>query len=97
VTVLTLLAVPAAKVRSPNDALHDPVVRSRRAVVPLRYSNAPDALDVMGPGVPMSFSESTVGLDVEVVELGAHNEEVFSGLLGIEMATLQDLQRQGVI
>jgi hypothetical protein len=45
----------------------------------------------------MSFSESKVGLDAEVAELGAHNEEIFSGLLGIEMATLQDLQRHEVI
>jgi CoA:oxalate CoA-transferase len=96
VSVLAQVGVPAAEVRSPADAVRDPQVVARGETVRLHHPAAPD-VDVFGPGVPIVFSGSTVGLDEPPPAIGEHNLEVYGNLLGYTQAELCGLESAGVI
>jgi CoA:oxalate CoA-transferase len=96
VSILAQAGVPAAEVRSPKDAVRDPQVVARGETVRLHHPTAPDE-DVYGPGIPILFSGSTVGLGGAPPGVGEHNLEVFGDLLGYTKAELIELQSAGVI
>jgi hypothetical protein len=96
VAALGRVGVPAAEVRNPGEAVRDPQVVARGETVRLTHPAAPDA-DVYGPGVPIVFSGSTVGLDQPPPGIGEHNREVYRDLLGYTHAELRELEFAGVI
>lgn len=96
VTALGRAGVPAAEVRNPADAVRDPQVVARGETVRLTHPAAPD-VDVYGPGVPIVFSGSTVGLDQPPPGIGEHNHQVYGDLLGYTQAELHALESAGVI
>ena len=50
--------VPAAEVRSPRDAVRDPRVQARGETVPLEHPQFGRVADVVGMGVPITFSDA---------------------------------------
>jgi CoA:oxalate CoA-transferase len=98
VELLLAVNVPAAAVRDPVDAVRDPRVLERRAVVPLRHPSHGDTGDVLGTGVPLRFSRSTAGFDgLDAPFLGEHNELVYGAFLGYDGERLRALKEGEVI
>jgi crotonobetainyl-CoA:carnitine CoA-transferase CaiB-like acyl-CoA transferase len=89
--------VPAAEVRSPEEAVRDPRVVSRGETVPLAHPKYGMVEDVYGMGIPIKFSGAEAGFDAPPPGLGEHNEEVYGGLLGYSAKRLEELKTQRVI
>jgi crotonobetainyl-CoA:carnitine CoA-transferase CaiB-like acyl-CoA transferase len=96
VAILAKAGVPAAEVRSPEEAVRDPQVVARGETIRLQHPGALDA-DVYGPGLPIVFSGSTAGFDQPPPGIGEHNGEVYGDLLGYTQPELRELQSNGVI
>lgn len=96
VAVLSEAGVPAAEVRTPAAAVRDPRVVARGETIRLRHPAAPEA-DVYGPGLPIVFSNSSVGFDQPPPNIGEHNHEVYVGMLGYTEDEMRNLHSIGVI
>src|SRR4030095_8519812 len=53
--------VPAAEVRSPREAVRDARVLARGETVPLEHPTFGSVADVIGMGVPITFSDASAG------------------------------------
>jgi formyl-CoA transferase len=87
---------PCVKMRSVEEVLDDPLLHAKGVIQKLFHPSL-GALDAVGPGVPIAFSDATVVLDRPAPELGADNREVLGGLLGLTEAEFDALKAQGVI
>lgn len=94
---LSEFGVPAALVRDPAQAVRDPLVRSRREVVPLSHPVHGEVADLSATGVPIVFSGSSVGLDAPPPALGEHNDHVYRELLGYSEDEISALAAESVI
>lgn len=91
-------AVPSAPVRTPEEAMFDPHLAARGAVVPVTHpvhGSGPDC--IMGTGLPIRFSDIEPETGRRPPLLGEHNADVYGGLLGLDGEALADLRRAGVI
>ncbi|ABB12755.1 CaiB/BaiF CoA transferase family protein [Burkholderia lata] len=88
--------VPAAKVRSPQEVLHDPALQERGAVVRLEHPGLAD-VNAMGMGLPIKLSGTPVQFDQPAQALGAANDEIYRELLKLPEERLQQLRDAGVI
>ncbi|WP_280401092.1 CaiB/BaiF CoA transferase family protein [Nocardia carnea] len=75
---------PCAEVRSPRDAVRDPIVRQRGEVVPLTHPSYGEVVELFGSGLPISMSGSDTSLDRPAPALGEHTEAVLGELLGYD-------------
>jgi crotonobetainyl-CoA:carnitine CoA-transferase CaiB-like acyl-CoA transferase len=89
--------VPAAEVRQPRAAVLDAEVLRRGETAPLAHPGYGVIDGMVGSGVPITFSRSTVGLTNPAPALGQHNDEVLGGLLGYSAARQAELAAEGVI
>lgn len=89
--------VPAAEVRSPEEAARDPRVVSRGETVPLAHPKYGLVEDVYGMGMPIRFSRAEAGFDAPPPGLGEHNDAVYGGLLGYSAERIEELRTQRVI
>ena len=69
--------VPAAEVRSPREAVRDPRVLARGETVPLEHPRFGRVADVIGMGVPITFSDASAGCVRPAPSLGQDNELVY--------------------
>jgi CoA:oxalate CoA-transferase len=97
VAALEQQGVPAAEVRSPQDAVRDPRVVSRGETVPLAHPKYGVVEDVYGMGMPIKFSRAQAGFDEPPPGLGEHNQAVYCDLLGYSAERLEELKAQRVI
>jgi len=88
--------VPSAEVRGPLEALKDENVRRRGAIAPLCDPKTGKEF-AMGLGIPIAFSECTVGLSTKVPSLGEHNSEVLQSMLGLRADDIEHLLATKVI
>jgi len=88
--------VPAARVRTPTEVLHDPHMRESGAVVDLEHATL-GKIGALGMGLPIQFSRSTAKFDQPATELGAANEQVYGELLKLSRDELGALRAAGVI
>ncbi|WAP53564.1 CaiB/BaiF CoA transferase family protein [Streptomyces sp. S465] len=96
VAALAAEGVPAAEVLEPADALRNPVVLEREEVVELGHpEHGPTGL--MGPGVPIRFSDSDVSLDRPAPHLGEHTAELLTRLGGLTEDEIAELRSGGVV
>jgi crotonobetainyl-CoA:carnitine CoA-transferase CaiB-like acyl-CoA transferase len=89
--------VPVGPVRYPQDAVVDPRVLERGETVRIPHPIFGEIEDVYGPGIPIVFSDSDVGLDRPAPLLGEHNLEIFQDFLGYSDEKLKHLEHDGVI
>jgi len=89
--------VPAAEVRDTEHAVRDPRVVARRETVKLEHPKYGEVADVYGMGLPLTFSNATVGFDQPPPGVGEHNDAVYGGLLGYSAGRIRELRRAGVI
>ena len=98
--LLPLLArykVPAAEVRSPRDAVRDPRVLARGETVPLEHPEFGHVADVVGMGIPITFSEASAGSMRPAPGVGQDNALVYGDWLGYGAAGVEQLQVAGII
>ena len=76
---LAAAGVPAGKVMSPADAVDDPHFQARGTV---REITDPLLGPFTVPGFPLRFNGAPVEPDLQAADLGQHNEEVLTTLLG---------------
>lgn len=93
---LNSAGVPATDVKMPQEAVHDPLVRGRGAVVPLTHPVYGTPAEMMGAGMPLRFSATPCAFTEAAPLLGQHNAEVF-GDLGMSGAEIAELRATGVI
>jgi CoA:oxalate CoA-transferase len=94
---LTAAGAPCAPVRTPAEAVNDPLVRARGEVVPLEHPDLGDVAGLATGGVPIVFSASTTGFARPAPRVGEHNADVYGGLLGYSDARLAQLAADGVV
>jgi succinyl-CoA:(S)-malate CoA-transferase subunit B len=87
--------VPASLVASVRDLFEDPHIRARENIVGLP---APSGGIVSLPGIVPRLTATPGRIDhLGPVEVGAHNEEVYCGRLGLTRDDLRALRARGVI
>jgi crotonobetainyl-CoA:carnitine CoA-transferase CaiB-like acyl-CoA transferase len=97
VPLLERHGVPAAEVRSPADAVRDPRVQARGETVPLDHPRFGHVADVIGMGVPISFSGSRAPRLRHAPSVGQDNMLVYGEWLGYGAAGVERLHADGII
>jgi len=97
VSAFEALGVPAAAVRAPADAVRDPRVRDRGETVPLEHPEFGRVADVMGMGVPITFSGAAVGFERPAPAVGQDNALVYGEWLRYGPARVEALRAAGAI
>ena len=97
VAALERADVPSAPVRSPGDAVDDPLARKRGDTVPLLHPTCGAIDDIAVTGVPIHFANAKVGFDRPAPALGQHNHDVYGDILGYSADRIAGLQAEGVI
>ena len=100
VELLSLLerhGVPAAEVRAPGEAVRDPRVLARGETVPLEHPQFGRVADVIGMGVPISFSESGMAVMRPAPEPGQDNALVYGEWLGYGADRVARMRSDGLI
>ena len=89
--------MPAAAVRAPAAAVRDPRVLERGETVPLEHPEFGRVADVIGMGVPIRFSDASVGSDRPAPAVGQDNGLVYGDWLEYGEARVNALHAAGVI
>lgn len=91
---LDAVKVPCGPIMNIAQVMNDPHIQSRDMVVSLTH---PVAGRLLVPGVPIKFSESPAAIKCAAPELGEHNKEVYTELLGMSEAEIDELKKKGTI
>ena len=97
VPLLERFGVPAADVRSPAEAVRDPRVQARGETVPLDHPEFGRVADVIGMGLPITFSDATAGFQRPAPSVGQDNALVYGEWLGYGLAGVEKLHADGII
>jgi crotonobetainyl-CoA:carnitine CoA-transferase CaiB-like acyl-CoA transferase len=89
--------IASAPVRTPGQAMRDPIVQNRHEVIPLAHPVYGKTDEVFGPGIPIKFSATPAGLPPAGSPLRAHNNAVYGEMLGYSEDELERLSTEGVI
>jgi crotonobetainyl-CoA:carnitine CoA-transferase CaiB-like acyl-CoA transferase len=95
--VLERHGVPAAPVRSPAEAVRDPLVVSRGETVPLEHPRFGAVADVIGMGVPITFAGAEPPALRAAPAVGQDNALVYGEWLGYGEAGVAELRAARVI
>jgi formyl-CoA transferase len=93
-TVLDAADVPCGPINSVADQLHDPHFAARGVI---QTAVLPDGETVTLPAVAPQLSLTPGGQAWPGPPLGAHNVDVYEGLLGLDRRTLDDLRERRII
>jgi crotonobetainyl-CoA:carnitine CoA-transferase CaiB-like acyl-CoA transferase len=94
---LNSAGIPAAEVRDPKVAVHDPRVVARSETVPMIHPKYGVVDGIYAMGLPIRFSEARAGFDQPPPGLGEHNQRVYGEILGYDADRIAELRAQGVI
>lgn len=94
---LNSAGIPAAEVRDPKVAVHDPRVVSRNETVPMIHPKYGMVDGIYAMGLPIRFSVAKAGFDQPPPGLGEHNQRVYGEILGYDANRIAELRAQGVI
>jgi formyl-CoA transferase len=94
--LFTKRQVPCVRMRSVNEVLHDPVLHAKGAIQKL-FHPVLGAVDAVGMGMPINFSNATAVLDRPAPELGSNNAEIYGDLLGMTETDLSLLRQRQII
>jgi len=97
VPLLEQHGVPAAAVRSPADAVRDPRVQARGETVQLEHPQFGRVADVVGMGIPITFSETPATCLRPAPAVGQDNALVYGEWLGYGPAVVEQLRADGII
>lgn len=91
---LDAVKVPCGPIMNMEQVAQDPHVKARNMIVELAH---PIAGNLLVPGTAIKFSETPAGIKCPAPELGEHNKEVFTELLGMSEAEIDELKKKGTI
>lgn len=94
VDLLDSHGVPVSPIYSIEDIFRDPQYLARENIVEVEH---PRLGKIKVPGVVPKFSKTPGAVRHRAPELGEHNEEIFTGELGLPRETLKALHQKGVI
>lgn len=97
ITLLEAQGVPVAPVRTPTEAVADPLSLHRRDTVALQHPSYGSAEGMVGSGLPIHMSKSETGYAGAPPTLARDNERVYGELLGYTADRLAELSAKGVI
>ena len=97
VPLLEQHGVPAAAVRSPADAVRDPRVQARGETVQLEHPQFGRVADVVGMGIPITFSETPATCLRPAPAVGQDNALVYGEWLGYGPDGVEQLRADGII
>lgn len=97
VPLLERHGVPAAEVRSPAEAVRDPRVQARQETVPLDHPEFGRVADVIGMGLPITFSDASPGFERPAPSIGQDNALVYGDWLGYGIDGVEKLYADGII
>lgn len=97
VPLLERHGVPAAEVRSPAEAVRDPRVLARGETAALEHPSFGRVADVIGMGVPITFSAAATAFERPAPAVGQDNALVYGEWLGYGAARVERLEADGVI
>jgi crotonobetainyl-CoA:carnitine CoA-transferase CaiB-like acyl-CoA transferase len=97
VPLLESLGVPAAEVRTPAEAVRDPRVLARGETVPLDHPQFGHVADVIGMGVPITFSAAPAVALRPAPSVGQDNALVYGDWLGYGASGVAKLHADGII
>ncbi|MDH5792082.1 MAG: CoA transferase [Candidatus Bathyarchaeota archaeon] len=86
--------VPVAPVYQIDQMLEDPHVNARGIIQAVEH---PTAGTVRSPGFPVKMSGSPTPIRLPAPQIGQHNEEVLTQLLGYTKEQVDDLRKAGII
>jgi crotonobetainyl-CoA:carnitine CoA-transferase CaiB-like acyl-CoA transferase len=89
--------VPSAEVRSPREAVRDPRVQARGETVPLEHPKFGSVADVVGMGVPITFSDASAGCMRPAPSVGQDNALVYGEWLEYGSAGVEQLRSARII
>jgi crotonobetainyl-CoA:carnitine CoA-transferase CaiB-like acyl-CoA transferase len=89
--------VPAAEVRGPAEAVRDPRVMARGETVPLAHPQFGQVADVVGVGVPVTFSHAGQAEMRPAPAVGQDNDLVYGEWLGYGIDAIARLHADGII
>lgn len=96
--LLSDAGIPVSPVRTINDVMDDPHFRDRGTLRPMRARGSDEPVErSMIAGFPVVFSGGRLPELEGGAQLGAHNEEIYGDLLGLDAATREALKAGGVI
>jgi CoA:oxalate CoA-transferase len=94
IRILEQARVPCGPLQTVDQLLTDPQVLARQMVQSFEYGEA-GKLPV--PGTPMKLSATPGKIRTPSPKLGEHNEEIYTGLLGLSQEKLAKLKQEGTI
>ena len=94
---LNSAGIPAAEVRDPKLAVHDPRVVARHETVPMAHPKYGLVDEIYAMGLPIRFSDAKAGFDQPPPALGEHNQRVYGEILGYDAERIAELSGQGII
>ncbi len=94
VDLLERARLPVSQVLGLEEVLNDPQIHARDMIVEV---NDPVAGAVRIPGFPVKFSSTPASTDKPAPQLGEHNSEVLSTLLGFQEGEIRRLSKEGVL
>lgn len=97
VQILQAHQIAAGPVRDLREAFDDEHLHARDMVVPLEHPVHGPVPGARGAGMPIKFLRHPASFDQPAPALGAHNQEIYGGFLGLGDADLESLREQGVI
>jgi crotonobetainyl-CoA:carnitine CoA-transferase CaiB-like acyl-CoA transferase len=95
-SALMSAGIPAARVRSPADALDDPQLTERREITNLVHPDLGIVQGLKTFGLPIQFHSAEYGTDCPAPRLGQHNELVYRDWLGLDEHQLSAWKASGV-
>jgi crotonobetainyl-CoA:carnitine CoA-transferase CaiB-like acyl-CoA transferase len=93
---LMAVGVPAAKVRSPADALDEPILHERQEVVDTRHPDLGEIRGLNTMGMPIRLRRNVPGHGSAAPRLGQHNDSVYRDWLGFSNEQLASWKAAGV-
>lgn len=88
--------IPVGRVRSPADALDDPLLTERGEVAPVVHPALGPLPELKTVGLPMRFHEADYGHAAPAPQLGEHNTAVYRDWLGLDPQQLAAWKAAGV-
>ena len=79
------------------EVLADPQLKHRGMIVDLVHPELGKVKGAVAHDIPVRLSESKGSFDIPAPYLGAHNDEIYCGLLGYNREWLDRLKKEGVI
>jgi formyl-CoA transferase len=95
ISILNANGIPAGSINSPSDILRDSHFLERQTVVNVLIPELGRAVAMQG--VVPGFSKTPGAIRWTGPALGAHNREIYLGLLGMKEQEFESLHQQGVI